>query len=309
MGNGAETADRSVAVGPDSDAAAAIVDAVRRGGGELADPSEADALIWTNPFDSTGLAAILEPHHRWVQLPFAGVENFTDVIDQHRLWTCGKRIYAPAVAEHGLALILGLRREIVHYARQREWSKRVGRNLIGERVTILGAGGICDELMALLAPFDCRINVLRRSAQPVPGAQFVGTLADLAEVLPATDVLVLALALTPETTGIIGAPELAALPEHAILINLARGLHVQTDALVTALHERGIAGAGLDVTEPEPLAASHPLWVEPRAIITPHTANTPEMGLALLAGAVEDNVRRWVAGETPIGAVDPVAGY
>jgi phosphoglycerate dehydrogenase-like enzyme len=300
---------RLIAVAPDPLKVPTLVEAVHRGGGELVPPGEASAIIWSRPTRASELRALLSAQHRWVQLPFAGVENFAEVLDGDRLWTCGKRVYARAVAEHGLALILGLRREIVHYARQTGWSRPIGRNLIGERVTILGAGGICDELIALLAPFDCRINVLRRRSGPVAGAQFVGTLHDLPQVLSETDVLVLALALTPETVGVIGRRELDLLPAQALLVNLARGPHVDTDALVTALREQRLGGAGLDVTDPEPLPDGHPLWSEPRCVVTPHTANTPEMGAVLLAEAVEANVRRWVDGATPIGAVDPDAGY
>jgi D-3-phosphoglycerate dehydrogenase len=122
-------------------------------------------------------------------------------------------------------------------------------------------------------------------------------------------VLILALALTDETTGIIGAPELAALPDHAWLVNVARGGHVVTGDLVAALADGAIAGAALDVTDPEPLPDDHSLWSAPNCLITPHIANTPEMGVRLLEPFVAENVRRFCAGETLLAPVDVALGY
>jgi phosphoglycerate dehydrogenase-like enzyme len=151
--------------------------------------------------------------------------------------------------------------------------------------------------------------VVRRSDEPVAGADRTITTSRLHEVLPRTDVLVLALALTPETAGIIGAPELAALPDHALLVNVARGGHVDTDAIVEALASERLGGAAFDVTDPEPLPDGHPLWSEPRCLITPHVANTPEMGLALLEPFVAENVRRFCVGEDLLATVDVALGY
>ncbi len=121
--------------------------------------------------------------------------------------------------------------------------------------------------------------------------------------------VILALALTPETSGIIDRRRLELLPPHAWLVNVARGAHVVTDDLVKVLAEGRIGGAALDVTDPEPLPAEHALWSEPRCLITPHTANTPEMAVPLLTARVTENVRRWITGEELLGPVDPVAGY
>jgi phosphoglycerate dehydrogenase-like enzyme len=120
---------------------------------------------------------------------------------------------------------------------------------------------------------------------------------------------VLALALTPETVGVIGAQELDLMERHAWLVNVARGRHVVTDDLVDALRNEQIGGAGLDVTDPEPLPDGHPLWDEPRCIITPHVANTPEMARPVLTRRITENVRRFAAGEPLLGPVDPEAGY
>jgi phosphoglycerate dehydrogenase-like enzyme len=129
------------------------------------------------------------------------------------------------------------------------------------------------------------------------------------EVLGDADAIFLALALTPETQGFFGHRQLAAMASHAWLVNVARGGHVVTDDLVVALRERIIGGAGLDVTDPEPLPSGHPLWSLPNCLITPHTANTAEMAQPLLTARIRENVRRYVAGEPLVGAVNPDLGY
>jgi phosphoglycerate dehydrogenase-like enzyme len=131
----------------------------------------------------------------------------------------------------------------------------------------------------------------------------------LDDALSGALVVYLALALTPETTGIIGARQLELMDETAWLVNVARGPHVDTDALVAALRSGSIAGAALDVTDPEPLPDGHPLWDLPNCIITPHTADTIEMVMPLLAERIRTNVARFSAGEELVGLVDPDAGY
>lgn len=281
------------------------------GGGEIVDVAEATGLVWVDPHGADALGELLpsQPDLDWVQLPFAGVEPFVHLIGDERRWTCGKGVYAEPVAEHVVALALAGFRGLATYVPAQRWEAPEGRNLLGARVTVLGGGGITASLLRLLGPFGCDVTVLRRRAADGLAGASVRSIDDLHEVLPDTDLLVLALALTPETSGIIGADELALLPEHGWLINVARGAHVDTDALVEALRTGSIGGAALDVTEPEPLPAGHPLWAEPRCIITPHIANTPEMGAPLLYARIGENVRRYGRGEELIGPVDPAAGY
>lgn len=292
-----------------------IVEAVEAGGGAVVGVDEADALIWTDPRDAGLLDLVLAgpagDRLRWVQLPFAGVDAFLRLIDAERVWTSTKGAYAEPVAEHALALALAGLRGLTARARADAWGEPAGRRLMGGRVTIVGGGGIAAALIRLLAPFRVGVTVVRRSAgQPVEGAARVVAGRDgLASALPGADLVVIALPLTPETAGIIGAEELAAMDSHAWLVNVARGDHVDTDALVAALRSGAIGGAALDVTSPEPLPAGHPLWSLDNCLITPHVANTWEMALPLFAARVRENVRRWGAGEPPLGIVDPVLGY
>jgi len=301
-----------VAIGPRQ--SRRFVQAVTDGGGEaVAVDEEPDALVWLDPRDVDGLASALReaPGIRWVQLPFAGVENVVsqEMFDGSRVWTSAKGAYAEPVAEHALALALAGLRMLPRRIEARSWGGEAGSSLFDRPVTILGGGGITRALIALLAPFRAEVTVVRRTADPVPGARRTLPTSELATVLPGATVVFLALALSPATTGIIGRDELALMEPTAWLVNVARGRHVQTDALVEALASGEIAGAALDVTDPEPLPDGHPLWGRENCIVTPHTADTPEMTRPLLAARVRENVARFVAGQDLVGVVDPLAGY
>lgn len=284
--------------------------AVRDGGGEVVDAGDAEALVWTVARDPGDLADLLVEHPglRWVQLPFAGVDAFTEVLDDQRAWTSAKGVYADPVAEMALAMVLATRREVIRYATATSWGHDHGEMLYGARVTILGGGGITSVLLDLLAPFGCDVTVVRRRDQPIDGA-VVLTFDHVDDALAGADVVVLALALTDETTGVLDARRLDLLADGAVVVNVARGGHVVTDDLVAALTTGRLAGAGLDVTDPEPLPDGHPLWDLPNVVVTPHVGNTRAMGARLLADHLRDNVARFVAGDPLVGAVDPAAGY
>ncbi|MBV8692582.1 MAG: hydroxyacid dehydrogenase [Actinobacteria bacterium] len=297
--------------------------AVEAGGGVIVEPAEAEAVVWGGPpNDVDGLKSLVRAAKdaRWVQLPWAGVEFYVaaGVFDHDHVWTCGKGVYAEEVAEHALALALAGLRDLPDRIRATSWAKQSGISLYDGRVTILGGGGITEALLPLLAPMRVDVTVVRRSPQPMPGATRTVCVFDddgesprerVHQTLVGADVVFLALALTPETTGIIDAAALDAMESHAWLINVARGQHVVTDDLVDALRRRTIGGAGLDVTDPEPLPDGHPLWDLPNCIITPHTANTAEMARPVLTARITENVRRFGAGEPLIGPVDPHLGY
>jgi phosphoglycerate dehydrogenase-like enzyme len=300
-----------VAVAPTSGRYESLIEAVRAGGGRVVEVADAEALVWADAARPDLLPEVLAsgPSLEWVQLPFAGIENYVHLLDTDRTWTCGKGVYAPPVAEHALAMTLAGLRHLVGYARAGEWSGPVGRNLLGAQVVILGGGEITVELLAMLEPFGVRSTVVRKHPEPVPGASHTVGVDQLDEVLPGADVVILALALTPETEGILDARTLALLPAHAWVVNVARGRHIVTDDLVAALEAGRLGGAALDVTEPEPLPTGHPLWRMPNVLITPHVGNTPEMGVPLLAERVRENVRRFAAGEPLLGLVDVDLGY
>jgi len=287
-------------------------EAITRGGGVLARvAAQADAIVWTRPKEAIGLRELLEagPDIRWVQLPFAGIEPFLDLLDGGRTWTCGKGVYAEPVAEMALGMLISGLRHLTGYARQERWSASQGRNLLDARVTIVGGGEITRSLIAMLTPFRVEVTVVRRRETPLEGAVRVLPTSRLLEAVTGADAVVLALALTPQTERLVDASVLAAMEAHAWLINVARGRHVDTDALVAALTAGTIGGAALDVTDPEPLPDGHPLWSLPNCLITPHTGNTPEMAVPLLAARTHANVARFARGEELIGIVDVAAGY
>jgi phosphoglycerate dehydrogenase-like enzyme len=288
-----------------------LASAVEAGGGVVVDVGEAEAIVWTDPSQANEQREVLDTHPgiTWVQLPWAGIEPIVHVLDTDRQWTCGKGIYAEPCAEHALGLALGGMRGIGGYARATSWSEPYGYNLLGADVTILGGGEITRSLVRLLQPFDAHITVVRNRVEPLDGVDEVVGTDRLHDALATADLVVLALALTPQTEQIIDAKALDVMQEHAWIVNVARGGHIDTDALVTALREERIGGAALDVTDPEPLPDGHPLWTLPNCIITPHIANTPEMGAKLLWARVRDNVARFAAGQELLGPVHVELGY
>lgn len=301
-----------IAIGPEPAGWAA--DAIRRGGGQpVTLDQDPVGLVWTDSGAMDELPDSLagRPGISWVQLPAAGVEQMfaNGAVDPHRRWTSAKGAFAEPVAEHALTLALAGLRQLKTRARARSWGPQAGETLFGQPVTIVGAGGIATVLMRLLAPFRVPVTIVRHHGEPVPGAQKTVSTSHLTQALKGARVVVLALALTPATQGLIGPPELAAMDQDGWLVNVARGAVVDTPALVEALQRDQIGGAALDVTDPEPLPDGHPLWELPNCLITPHTADTQEMIRPLLAGRITENVRRLAAGQELIGLMDPALGY
>lgn len=305
-----------IAIGPEE--AQHVVEAVQQGGGTLGPIDEhTRGLIWLSNREIDTLDQILTdyPNIEWVQLPMAGVDMFAPVMAKYAqtarpLWTSAKGAFSEPVAEHALALTLALLRVFPERTRATSWATEPkGISLYGLDVVIVGAGGIALEIMRLLEPFDPAITIVRRSSDPVPGARRTVAASSLSEVLPSADVVIVAAAMTSDTSKMFGADEFEAMKSTAVLVNIARGGLVDTDALVAALDAGSIWGAGLDVTSPEPLPDGHPLWTSDRALITPHQADTPEMVAPLLAERIQHNVAALGGDVDFIGVVDPAAGY
>jgi phosphoglycerate dehydrogenase-like enzyme len=302
-----------VAVVPD---VPVFTQAVIEGGVEPSDPEQADAIVWADPTDPEGLRALLATSPaRWVQLPFAGIEQFVDagVITSDRTWTCAKGAYGPATAEQALALLLCGARLLHENARRTSWwppeRSKDARRLAAHTVLIVGTGGIGRALARMLEPLEARIVAVNRSGKPMPGAVLTGPSDALAELVPDADFIVLAPPLTPETRHLFNAEMIARMKPEAWIVNVGRGGLIDTAALVEALRARTIGGAGLDVTDPEPLPDGHPLWGMDNVIITSHTANTYSMAMPALAALIKENVARFARGEELDGLVDPVLGY
>jgi phosphoglycerate dehydrogenase-like enzyme len=286
-------------VAPEPDRA--IEEAVTAAGGRIAGLDQAEALIW---LDSDSFPEELPGQVRWVQLPSAGVERWLDRIDRERVWTSAAGAYGRPVAEHALMLLLAGARRLADCVRATSWQRPSLRPLEGATVAIVGTGGIGRALIELLEPLRVEILAVTRRGRD-------GTIpADrLGEVWPRAHHVVIAAPATGATRHLVGAEELAAMREDAWLVNVARGSLVDTDALVAALAAGEIAGAALDVTDPEPLPDSHPLWHEPRALITPHVANPDATLRRYLAELVRENVARFAAGQELLSRIDLDAGY
>jgi phosphoglycerate dehydrogenase-like enzyme len=288
-----------------------MADAIQAGGGHLVPVDQAEGLVWAAPRDPDALEALLADadHIDWVQLSFAGIESYVHLVDDDREWTCGKGVYADPVAELALGLALAGMRGIGRYARAASWSGPRGANLFGANVTVLGGGGITESLIPLLLPFDCRITVVRNRVRSMEGVDEVVEADRYIDALVGADLVVLALALTDETEGMLSRNEFEMMEPHAWVVNVARGKHIVTDDLVWALQQGEIGGAALDVTDPEPLPDGHPLWTLDNCIITPHVGNTPAMAVPLLSERITANVKRFGAGEELIGPVYTDLGY
>jgi phosphoglycerate dehydrogenase-like enzyme len=297
-----------VFVGPDQPSA--VIDAAERAGALVVPAHDARIVIWTaGAVDE--LRSVLHPQVSWVQLPAAGVEAWlaSGLIDATRLWTSASGAYAGPVAEHAVALILAAAKSLPQAARRNEWEEYSVGLVAGATVGVVGGGSIGIEIFRLLEVFNLRRIGLTRSGRKIPGADLSFPPAGLDRLLEESTYVVLAAPLTAETAGMIGERQLEQIGSDGWLINVARGGLVDTEALVSALDAGGIGGACLDVTEPEPLPAGHPLWQFDNVVITPHVANPWITRHDLYARRVAENLDRFRDGRDLLGVVDLRRGY
>lgn len=286
--------------------------AVRDGGGEVVPMSKSvKALIWTDYSNPEALDKLLDenPQVDWVQLPFAGVDAFSKVIMRPMRFTSAKGSYREPVAEHALTLALALLRIIPERVRQKTWGRKFAGSLYDAKVLIFGGGGIAEELLKLLSPFRSKVTVVRKHPTTLAGASKTVGFERLDEELPSADVVILAAALTAETTHLFDRSKFELMKPEAVLVNIARGPMIDTNDLIWALNEEIIAGAAVDVTEPEPLPDGHVLWSAKNIIITPHTADTRVQVVRLFSDRIRENVRAYESGTGWVGVVDPALGY
>jgi len=287
-----------------------LEDAVRLGGGVIVPRERAEAIIWAadRPHD---LQASLHAGIEWVQLSSAGIEDWfaAGVIDDRRRWTAAKGVYAGPIAEYVIGMLLAGVRRLPELMRDRRWQPLEVRTLRGATVGIVGAGGIGSAVIELLRPMGARPIAATRSGRGVDGADVSVGPTEIDAVVRESDFLVLAAPDTPETRGLFDARLFRQMRPHAWLVNVGRGTIIDTQALVDALREGKLAGAALDVTDPEPLPRGHALWGMPNVIITSHTACTPTLGAAAFATRVQENVHRFRAGAPLLGTVETEHGY
>jgi phosphoglycerate dehydrogenase-like enzyme len=247
----------------------------------------------------------LAPRLRWIATPATGVDHLrgTGVLESAIPVTTVGGLFGPVIAEHVFAVILAFARRLAHFGAQQRakaWQMSRVTALEGRTIGLVGVGAIGSAVALRAKAFGMRTIGLGRGdprGRTIPGVdQLVGR-EQLSDLLAAADWLVVAAADTPETRGMIGAQEFAAMKRDAVLVNVARGSLVDEDALARALRDGRIGGAALDVFATEPLSPESPLWELPNVLVTPHVAtNVPEY-LARAVAAFAANVRRFLAGE------------
>jgi phosphoglycerate dehydrogenase-like enzyme len=257
---------------------------------------------------------------QWVQTFAAGVENLPKELIEHRLvLTNMQRVYAPVIAESAIGLLLSLTRGLAQVSipayGQRKWTQVRSDvaldDLYGKTIGIVGMGGIGSETARRLH-YGFNMRVLGTDAKPLPRPEYVAELHDpawLMEMVPQVDVLMSAAPLTKETRLMFNDAVFSKMKPSAYFINVSRGGLVDQEALVKALKEKRIRGAGLDVASPEPLPSEHPLWGLPNVVITPHNSTqAPSRQLRAMA-LVTENVRRYANGLPLMNVVDKAKGY
>lgn len=257
---------------------------------------------------------------RWVQAMTAGIERCLAVptIKQRQLLVTNmQRTEGDTVSEHAIALAMALARNLDNFIlnqQQGVWSRSgesgALRSLNGKTLLLVGLGGIGTDIAKRAHAMGMKVIATRGSGRTGPPyVSYVGLSSELLTLAKDADVVINAAPLTPETTGMFDAKFFAALKPSAYFVNIARGASVVDSALIAALNEKRLAGAALDVTDPEPLSADHPLWRTPNLIITPHIASVADLERDNQRAVLLENLRRYAAGDKMLSVVDLSRGY
>lgn len=230
----------------------------------------------------------------------AGVDNFLPYVREGVTLCNARGVHDASTAELAVALLLGSLRGFPDFVRAQdrsEWASQQYPSLADRTVLIVGYGAVGAAVEARLAGFEC--TVLRVARRARDGVSDMSALMDL---LPRADVVVLTVPMTEQTVGLVDASFLAAMRDAALLVNVARGPVVVTDALVAEL-QSGRLRAALDVTDPEPLPVGHPLWSAPGLLLSPHVGGNTSAFLPRARRLVGEQVRRYVAGEPLLNVI------
>jgi phosphoglycerate dehydrogenase-like enzyme len=253
---------------------------------------------------------------QWVQFGAAGVESmmYPEFIESDVVLTNAQGCYAPAIAEHAFGLLFALTRGIAYHAKARKWGyEKWPIELRGMTIGIIGLGGIGREIARRAKAMD--MKVLAVDAEPMYGERFamvdeVALVDDgLEPMLARSDVVAMCAPITNRSRGMIAEKQFAAIKKGCYYINVSRGKTTKTDALVAALKSGQLAGAGLDVTDPEPLPDGHELWDMENVIITSHIAGRSQFSKGRVQKMFVENVKRWAAGLPLLNVVDKHKGY
>jgi phosphoglycerate dehydrogenase-like enzyme len=259
-------------------------------------------------------------HLAWIQWPAAGVERCVQqplLRERAPLVTNLQRTMGPSIAEHVIAMMLALSRhfeDFYHEGQQGHWQSEDStpelEDVGGKTVLVAGLGGIGTEVARRAHALGMRVVATRASGHEGPDfVSYVGLPDELVKLAHDADFVVNCLPLTPETTGIYNKEFFAGMKRSAYFISIGRGRSTVTADLTAALTQGTIAGAGLDVVDPEPLPADNPLWRAPHLIITPHVAANTAVADQTRNAVLVENLRRYVAGEPMLSVVDVSKGY
>lgn len=253
---------------------------------------------------------------RWIHVGSTGVEHILipEVVESGIVVTNSRTVHAVAVAEHALAILLALAKNMHRYhgnKMQRVWERYAMPLVRGSTAGIIGYGAIGRRVAAMARALGMRVLAVRgrRASADTTASDRVYGPEGLLEVLAASDYVVVCVPLTPATRNLIGRREIEGMKNGACLINVSRGGIVDEDALAGALETGALRGAGFDVFAEEPLPATSRLWGLDSLIITPHVAGSRPDHLVALAEHFAGNLRRWIAGDEMLDVVDKRKGY
>jgi len=254
---------------------------------------------------------------KWVQIYSAGVDTyrFPEFINSNVTLTNCKIIQGPEIADHAFALLLSLTRDLNQIIpRLHQGDLRRGEyhpvELRGKTALVIGVGGIGSQIAQRAQAFG--MTVIGVDPKDMPLNPYVSRMVQpdrIDMVLPLADVIFVSAPLTPQSEGMLGPNQFQLMKKGAYFIAVSRGKLYNTDALVKALDERRLSGAGLDVTNPEPLPKDHPLWQFDNVVITPHIATQSDGLAARQMELYKENIARFVHGEPLLNVVDKVKGY
>ncbi len=267
-----------------------------------------------NEIPDSGFATLVTPNLRWCQVCSSGVTHIlgTGLITDDIVLTNAAGVHADALGESAMGAILFHAKRLperLENQKTRTWEELHCRELRGQTLTILGTGNIGSAIAKRAQPFNMRIIGVRRTPQATPYFDEIVGPEQLHDVMRRTDYLVIACPLTPETEGMIGSAEFAALKQGAYLINVSRGKVVQEQSLLNALQDGVLSGAFLDAHAEEPLPDDHPFWTLPEVTVIPHDSHSsPYIGDNII-DLFAENLQRYIAGDPLRNIVDKSRGY
>ena len=284
----------------------------------LREISDADALVGLTAADPAGEFLKAGKRIKWLAHGSAGVEETLSdpaVRNADFILTNMKIIQGPQIADHAMALLLNLTRDLKHFNKKMEtgWHRQSDLPMIqlrGKTIMVVGLGGIGTQVAERAFAFGMRILAVEPKDIPYMRAvEYVGTPDELDELLGQADVVVNCAPHTAETEKMFGPLQFSVMKDGVYFINVSRGAIVDTDALTTALRSGKIRAAGLDVVDPEPLPNDHPLWSMSNVTITPHLATLSDGRIEQYQKAFNDNVARFMSGRPLRNIVDKQKGY